>query len=268
MYSQERQNECPQSLESMEMRDECAPVQIPPFDNIDHNHSDLPPAAGPTPERQVHTPTPSQNVADLPPAGGPTPELQGHTISQNIDNLCPASGPTHELHCPTTSQNISNLPPASGSTSEVQGPTTSQNVANLRPVCGPTTSQNVADLPLANGPTPELPLASGPISELQGPTTTQNVADIPQTSGPELQRSTPLQNAGASTQLANDPTNEAIIQGTNHHPLSDTEQQAAPRTATLPLYVDPLQNELDRIRRDTEQTIKAHEDTVSRFVCF
>ncbi|KAM7527950.1 hypothetical protein LguiB_031360 [Lonicera macranthoides] len=273
----ERQNECPQSLESTEMRDECAPdqpnqsssqVQIPPLDNIDHNHSDLPPAAGAAPELQGPTSIPSQNVADLPPAGGPTPELQGPTISQNIDNLCPASGSTLELHGSTISQNVSNLPPASGSTSEVQGPTTSQNLANLRAVSGPTpelqelvTSQNVADLPPANGPTPELLLASGPIHELRGPTTYQNVANIPSTSGPELQQSTPLQNAGASTQLADDPTNEAIIQGTNHHPLSHTEQQAAPRMATLPLFFDPLQNELDRIYIEREQTIKSHEDT-------
>ena len=36
----------------------------------------------------------------------------------------------------------------------------------------------------------------------------------------------------------------------------------------LPLYHDPLQNEMERIRKETDQTIKVHEDTVSvLFTC-
>lgn len=52
------------------------------------------------------------------------------------------------------------------------------------------------------------------------------------------------------------------IQGLNDHPLR-AEHQVPSRIPKLTSYSDPLQNQLEGIRKETEQAIKLHEDTVS-----
>ncbi|KAM7502132.1 hypothetical protein LguiB_001036 [Lonicera macranthoides] len=58
-------------------------------------------------------------------------------------------------------------------------------------------------------------------------------------------------------------TNLTTSQGFNNFPLF-IEHQLTSRMMTLPLYADPLQNELESIRRVKEQAVKVHEDTKAR----
>ncbi|CAK9138730.1 unnamed protein product [Ilex paraguariensis] len=54
--------------------------------------------------------------------------------------------------------------------------------------------------------------------------------------------------------------NLSSVQGFNHVPTHSAHQEAF-GMPTLSLYTDPLQNELERLRKETEQAIKVHEDT-------
>ncbi|CAK9167786.1 unnamed protein product, partial [Ilex paraguariensis] len=57
--------------------------------------------------------------------------------------------------------------------------------------------------------------------------------------------------------------NLSITQGFNNF-LAQSARQAASRMPPTPLYADPLQNELERLRKETEQAVKVHEETKVR----
>ncbi|KAI7990761.1 Helicase protein MOM1 [Camellia lanceoleosa] len=98
---------------------------------------------------------------------------------------------------------------------------------------------------------------------------------------PSSEWCTAFQNAGASSQLLEDTAGvpNQVIPGTQlemhppidtplggfgtHLPLRNAHQMAS-RIQNQPLYADPLQNELERLRKETDQAIKAHEDTKLR----
>ena len=96
---------------------------------------------------------------------------------------------------------------------------------------------------------------------------------------PSNDRSTSFQNAEAlsqvneemtglpnqvvpGTQLGMDPPIDTLGRIGTHLPLHSAYRVAS-RMPTPPLYADSLQNELERLRKETEQTIKAYEDMVS-----
>lgn len=63
---------------------------------------------------------------------------------------------------------------------------------------------------------------------------------------------------GGSVMHASERT-MTVTSGISNHPVQTTTHVQMP----LPLCKDPLQNELERIRKETDQAINIHEDTVS-----
>ncbi|KAK3042547.1 hypothetical protein RJ639_001541 [Escallonia herrerae] len=152
-------------------------------------------------------------------------------------HITPASGLADEPHSP--SQNVE---------------TSSQLVVQAAGLSDPTVSQT-GERPLENN-LPDI-LSAGrilnrPSSRLRS--SSQN-ADLPQAVQDSAE---PLNHA-----LLQSGVNITSVQGLSNVPLH-SELQGTFRTLTLPMYADPLQNEMERIRKETEQTIKIHEDTKVR----
>ncbi|KAL7198220.1 hypothetical protein ACSBR2_020685 [Camellia fascicularis] len=167
---------------------------------------------------------------------------------------------------------------ASGVQLPVEGLNASQSVEAAQQFEGPAVPSNRAVMqPGAN-------LAPLPLHAIDVPPH-QNQPDSHLAVGNDHQPSsewcTSFQNAGASSQLLEDTAGvpNQVIPGTQlgmhppidtplggfgtHLPLRNAHQMAS-RIQNQPLYADPLQNELERLRKETDQAIKVHEDTKLR----
>ncbi|KAF5937751.1 hypothetical protein HYC85_025257 [Camellia sinensis] len=168
---------------------------------------------------------------------------------------------------------------ASGVQLPVEGHNASQSVEAAQQFEGPAVPSNRAVMQPGANLAPLLPLHAIDVPPHQ------NQPDLHLAVGNDHQPSsewcTSFQNAGASSQLLEDTAGvpNQVIPGTQlgMHPPSDTPlggfgthlplrnaHQMASRIQNQPLHADPLQNELERLRKETDQAIKAHEDTKLR----
>ncbi|KAK3041003.1 hypothetical protein RJ639_026715 [Escallonia herrerae] len=209
------------SLTTTEAQDECAPCR--------GTRSSLQGDAGQIHQSNVEAPT-VEPVEQLQPSTSTSLRL-----GYSQPHITPASGLADEPHSP--SQNVE---------------TSSQVVVQAAGLLDPTVSQT-GESPLENNQ-PDILSASRiliqPSNRLHS--SSQN-ADLPPQAVQDSAE--PLNHA-----LLQSGVNITSVQGLSNVPLH-SELQGAFRTLTLPMYADPLQNEMERIRKETEQTIKIHEDT-------
>ncbi|KAI4322283.1 hypothetical protein L6164_021994 [Bauhinia variegata] len=133
----------------------------------------------------------------------------------------------------------------------------SREQGQLLPSAEQPSNQDLPNLPLANR------IEHQPISEdnnlsrqaISTSTEVPNQAVLQPASNSELDSYTPV---GGFRILSSDTRNMSIPMEYNSHP-TQVASQSVSRTAP-PLSRDPLQNEMERIRKETEQTIKFYAD--------
>ncbi|GFZ17881.1 hypothetical protein Acr_26g0011500 [Actinidia rufa] len=199
------------------------------------------------------------------------------SISAGIHDSDSAVRGNQNVLSPSTDSPVDQNQPDSGSASGVEQPRNEVQVASLNVVAPqqfePAVPSSQAVLQhVANLGSLPIHVTDNPLGLNQSYLHIAVRNDHP----PSNDRSTSFQNAEAAsqvneemtgllnqvvpgTQLGMDPPIDTLGRIGTHLPLHSAHQVAS-RMPTPPLYADSLQNELERLRKETEQTIKAYED--------
>ncbi|XP_057480932.1 helicase protein MOM1-like isoform X3 [Actinidia eriantha] len=199
------------------------------------------------------------------------------SVSAGIHDSDSAARRNQNVLSPSTDSPVDQNQPDSGSASGVEQPRNEGEVASLNVVApqqfepAVPSSQAVLQHGANLGSLP-IHVTDDPLGLNQSYLHVAVRNDHP----PSNDRLTSFQNAEASSQVNEEMTRllNQLVPGTHlgmdppidtlgrietHLPLHSAYQVAS-RMPTPPLYADSLQNELERLRKETEQTIKAYED--------
>lgn len=234
---------------------------------LDHNQPDVPPASGSGHGTITGEHTPKSSEVSCQLSEVPS-ELSDRTVSLPVANV-DLRPPIDDTEIPLA-HNQHDLRSADRHDHQTSGDLNSSFHNDEAPS---QVVEHTAELPNQVIPHVGANVELHPPIQSTGIPLRQNQRDVPSASRLDCQPSgEALPDVEGTAELPNQDifhtgVNVYSIQGFNNLPLH-AERQVPSRIPSLASYGDPLQNELERIRKETEQAIKVHEDMVSAYLAF